>query len=155
MRISNVQEFLGGANNLVADQIVNGAARNVTFTITDDDGMAVDLSGYTVEYDTIQATAPTLTPGRGGAFTVGSLVLQTGSTPTSNDALVSVADATNGIINLYIPADYYTGDVGFDSNTNVPCVVGNLRYSNADATTPEIGVIRVLHFIRYGVIATS
>ncbi len=153
MRLSNFQNVLGGANNLVADQIVNGAARNVTFTVTDSDSMPLDLTGYSLAYDTIQATASTLVPVRVGVFTVGPLVQEDGAVPVDRDTLVSILDATAGIINLYIPANYYSGTVGFDSNTDVPCVIGNLRYTDTATTNPETSVIRVLHFIRFGVIA--
>ncbi len=152
MRISNFASVLGGANTLVADQLVNGAARTIPVRIGSEDN-PVDITGYTLEFDTQQASATSLTPARGNAFTVGDLVIEPGSTPVSRDALASIADAPNGLIHVYIPVDYYSGTVGFDSNTDVPCVIGNLRYSNGATTNPEIGVVRVLHFIRYGVIA--
>ena len=159
MRISNFAETLGGATNLVADQIVNGAARNIQLTInqprTDPVATNVpqDLTGYTLEFDTIQGSAGNLTPGRDGGFVVNDITLDATATPISRDANATIADAAAGIINIYIPNDYYTGDVNIDSNTNVPCVIGNLRYTDASATNPIVNVVRVLHFIRYGVIA--
>ena len=153
MRISNVDDFLGGANNLIADQIVAGAARHVSFTINDANNMPLDLTGYTIEYDTIQATTPMITPGRGGSFTVAPMALEDGAVPIERNAFATTPAPTTGVIDLYIPNDYYTGTVPFDTNENVPCVIGNLRYFPSATVDPEIGVIRTLFFIRYGVIA--
>ena len=151
MRISNINTFLGGARDIVASQLVQGSARNIAITIRDEDGNPIDITGNTFEFDTIDATA-TVTP-NGSNFTLADLALVDGAAAASRDALVTTTNATAGEVTLYLPTDLFTGTVPFDAVSNVPIVVGTIRWSTG-GSTPTIQSIRVLVVIRYGVVAT-
>lgn len=151
MRISNIKEYLGGSDDVIAAQIVQGSAKHWVITLADSNNNALDLAGYTFEYDTINATA-TVTPAGSSNITLTDLSVGSNSA-VSRDSLVSVTDTDNGVIDLYLGADYFSGDVPFDTNTEVPVVVGTLRYSDG-ATEPTIRSVRTLVVVRYGVVAS-
>ncbi|MDA8816997.1 hypothetical protein N9N32_00025 [Alphaproteobacteria bacterium] len=155
MRISNISAFAGGADDVVCTQLVNGSARNWDIDLTDSEGGALDLTGYSYEFDTTTATGDITPATRGSSFTLANLTLDSGATVEDRSTLISaVGSPVDGKLRLYLPTNLYAGSVPFDTNTDVPFVVGTIRIQSGDSN-PTILSIRVLIVIRYGAISTG
>jgi hypothetical protein len=155
MRISNISAFAGGADDVVCTQLVNGSARNWDIDLTDSDGGPLDLTGYSYEFDTVTATGDITPATRGSSFTLANLTLDSGATVEDRSTLISaVGSPVDGKLRLYLPTNLYTDSVPFDTNTDVPFVVGTIRIHSGDSN-PTILSIRVLIVIRYGAISTG
>jgi hypothetical protein len=155
MRISNISAFAGGADDVVCTQLVNGSARNWDIDLTDSEGGPLDLTGYSYEFDTVTATGDITPATRGSSFTLANLTLDSGATVEDRSTLISaVGSPVDGKLRLYLPTNLYTDSVPFDTNTDVPFVVGTIRIHSGDSN-PTILSIRVLIVIRYGAISTG
>lgn len=152
MRISNISAFAGGADDVVATQLVDGSARNWDIDLTDQNGDPLNLTGYSYEFSTITAKGDITPAIRGSSFTLENLELDSGAVAVDQSNLLSVVGAvTDGKLRLYLPANLYTGTVPFDTNTQTPFVIGTIRINDGSITNPVILSIRVLIVIRYGV----
>ena len=153
MRISNISQIFGSGNTVFATELINGSARHWNLTLTDNEtGNPIDLTNYTFEFDTVDATATIKSKdARKSNFTVNDLTIQEGASPTDRSSLISVVSATDGQIGVYLPVDFYSGTVPFDAEENVPVVVGTIRFSDGQAQ-PTIHSIRLLIVVRYGVV---
>lgn len=88
MRISNISEFAGGADDVVAIQIVHGSAIKWLLTLTGANNTTIPTADLDFEFDIVAATG-TITPGSRGAFTLSNLSLVDASNVRSRDELVT------------------------------------------------------------------
>ena len=162
MRISNINQFLSGADNVVSTQHTEGSARTWTISLTTGTApntVPVDLTGFTVQYDTQEATASVTapeTPRGGGAptYTVTNfMVPTTNNDARSRDTLASITNPTMGQLSLYLPADLHRGPVAVDAADNASIVWGALRLIGT-GTQPRIITVRTLIVVRASVIAS-
>lgn len=152
MRISNISQYAGGANDVVADEYVNGAKMTTSVSLKDEAGTAIDLTGYTYELDVQFATATVSGPsGSANAITVSNMVLTPAATLPAKDISSSVTapTPTNGTIEVAWPVNLFEGDVPLDAMAAVPVVVGTL-YINDNTTSNTISTVRFLRFVRFG-----
>lgn len=155
MRISNISQFLNGADNIVAQQHTDGSARFWTINLTTGTAPSttpVNLTGHTLQFDTIHASGDVSTPDRSGNFTISNFAIDSGASAQSRDALATITDAAQGQISLYLPADLDSREVSVDASTGVNIIYGALRISSSGAT-PVIRTVRVLIVMRSSVIA--
>ena len=171
MRIQNLNQYLGGANDVVAREYVNGTKRTQDVTITQGatNPMPLNLSGYTAQLDVVFATAAS-TASRGN-LTISSLSMvandQSFRTADGNtDSMVLLpgkdisstvtfdADRSTGRVSIAWPGDLYEGYVPFNTDTNTPVAVATLRLANGanEAAASDIYSVRFLLFVRFGAI---
>ena len=170
MQISNTSSFTDSAKNVIARSYVNGDKWVQQVTITDSDNAAIDVTNYSFDLDVVFGTSSATVGGSSSnpVIVINNLSLVSDdSTFRSHDNVsgstvtlpgkdisseVSLADATSGIISIQWPEDLYEGYVPFNTSTDIPVVVGTLRYGNAStpATSTKIDSIRFLQFVRYG-----
>ena len=172
MRISNINQYQGGANDVVAREYVNGTKTRQQVTIQTGDPLTpLDLTGFSTQLDVTYGTS-SITPstGRTAGLTINSLSLVTDDstfrsadsntdpnvslTASDMSSIVTITNATQGQLHIQWPNNLFPGYVPFNTNTVSPVVIANLRVSDAATETAATNIysIRFLLFVRYGVI---
>ncbi len=145
MRISGIERFIGGADNVVALEILQGEQRLLRGTLRDSQGAALNITGFTLEAMTEFYRATVSTSRR--STMVSSLDLFETGDPgydagSLSAATVAITDAPNGVFTLTFPSNLYEVDVDADMTANVPVCVVYVRYSDgapgASGTTSRV-----------------
>lgn len=159
MRISNISDYLGGAETVVAQELLQGDQKNLTLRIRDAEGSAIDLTNYEVQVRT-EVFQATVTNQR-------SSIRITSLEPVNN---VNHDNYDYGTATLALPTDVLEIDndnsnlifrvpstllsdidntLFADADTTTPYIVAaGMRISDG-ATNPSIKTIRFLFVIRY------
>ena len=140
--LSNVGQFLGGADNVSARIILQGQQFTYGVVLEAAEDVPHDITGWV-----ITATAE---------FYKGTIVTTETSIAISNAVLdprpvinltVNVTDAANGRLEILVPTDLYEDNIPTNISENVPFVVIYCKIQD-DATTPEIDKFRHILVIR-------
>ena len=143
MRVSNIGDFLGGADNVSALEMIQGEQRIFAGSVVDSDDAITDITDFTI---TAKAEFYTATVGSTSrAITVSDLTLLTD--PVSKDLTVNKTDNANGEFELVLPSDLYENNIDADIASNVPLAVVYIQY-NDGADTETIRFSRLLIVIR-------
>lgn len=166
MRISNISNFLGGANRIIAREIVKGNQVKLPVSLTNSDNTPTDLSSHHFVVRAADFTS-SITESR-GSIIINSLTLSsepnngfvnlsgrsmTGVDVTNNDSVIEILDADQGgdstvqdTFELTIPATIASNiDVPADVNTP-PVVVMEVKYGIGDGLgTDENGTSNGTH----------
>ncbi len=133
MRISGINQYLGGADNVIAMDVLQGEQLQLEGTVRDPGGTAVNISGFTLEASTEFYHIDVESTSR--ATSVSSLALfdtmSTGYDANKlGDATVAVKDGPSGTFTLTLPSNLYQVPITADISTEVPMVVVYVRYSD-------------------------
>lgn len=157
MRISNISEYAGGADNVVASEYVNGSKHIDTLVLRDSSGSVFDLTDYTYELDVQFGLSDIQAAGRSINITRLILDLDDSGMPTlaakDISSAVSTLVAADGTFTIEWPVDLYEGTVPLDATTNVPVCICTL-YINDNESSNTIRTVRFLRFVRFGASST-
>ena len=146
-KVSTISNFLGGADNVTAVEIIRGEQVNYQGTVTESDNTTpINLSSFTISA-TAEFYTATITSSRTGV-TVTDI---TAPTPSIVDATltVTILNAVNGTFRLTIPSDLATDaqTTAIDSDSNLIAVV---YLSIADGASAEtIRKSRIVVIVRH------
>lgn len=158
MRVSNINQYAGGADDVIAEEFVQGSVWTTQVTIQDENNMPIDLTSATFRLQATYAKTASITyeSGRAGSTaTLGqitkdaafSAAVDFDGTGSSTD-IITVTDAANGVLEIEWPADMYTADVPLDAATDIPTIIATLIVFNSSGQTEA--TIRFLRFVRFG-----
>lgn len=156
MRISGIENYLGGADNVHAISIIRGEQINYIGTVVDSDNAAIDITNFTnsAVAEFYEATVSVTNKGKDVAIT--NLIA---ATPAIADVTLSTtriqSGSGSGITNrgqfrLVIPANLATDaqTAAADANNNVLIAAIYVTH-NDGATNPTIRKNRILVIIRH------
>ena len=146
MKITNISEYLGGADNVLSYTMIRGEQHFRRF-IVKSGGSVVNITNYNLSAKA-KFFRSSITVGR-RSISFNSLEVYE---KDDLDLDWTVIDAEQGESNLLIPNDLLTSDeVGpINSNEDVSTVVIYLVISDG-ASTPHIDIPRMVIFVRPGV----
>ena len=173
MRIQNINQYQGGANDVVAREYVNGTKQTQLVTISTGPAGSTtpfDLSGASFQLDVVFATASSTSSRSGININTLSQVANDQSFRTADgntdtmvalpgkdiSSSVTVANATQGQLNIAWPLNLYEGYVPFNTDTNTPVAVATLRIADGSSESSAANVysVRFLLFVRFGAIVS-
>ena len=128
MRISNFDNFLPGADNLYAIEMLQGEQRIFEGQFVDDDG-PINITNFTLETTAVYYTAGIDDSGRTPKYVPKSGVIMDPQPAQSLKLKIIKPEQTEtqrleeGKFTFILPEDLYEGDIEADITTNVPVVV--------------------------------
>ncbi len=150
MRISGIEKFIGGADNVVALSILQGEQRRMRGFLRNPDGTPILMQGFHLDVETEFYLANVVTNRRSSIVSD----LQPVPTPLPGDedklgeVSIEVEDAAHGAIALTFPTDLYQLPITPDETTDVPMVVVYVRYSDGYPGHPQT-LSRVNRFVLF------
>ena len=146
MRISNISQYLGGADNVVARSMLRGEQiiYNINYT-TGIDKDIVDISKFTLEAEAEFYTATVNVTSRSATITSLSNIENKGN----RDLPVTITDADAGVAQLVVPFDLIeAGEAGTINSIN-EVVISAIYLTVDDGGNPaSINRHRILLIIR-------
>ncbi len=150
MRISGIEKFIGGADNVVALSVLQGEQRRLRGFLRNSDGSAIRLNSFHMEVQTEFYLATVVTTRR--TSTIADLQPVPTPLPEDFDKLgqvsVEIESAEHGAIALTFPSDLYKFPITPDETTDVPMVVVYVRYSDGHPDHPQT-LSRVNRFVLF------
>ena len=145
MRVSGIENYLGGADNVQALSYLQGEQLKYTGTVEDENSNAINITNYTISAraEFFKGTVKV----QSGTAQISSLVDNTETGVVDVSLTVTKTDEANGKFQLVIPSTFYAPEVPIDATTEVPIGVVYLRFSDG-ASTPEIRESRMVIIIR-------
>ena len=149
MRVSNISQFLGGADNVAAREIIRGEQLIYRGTVSRD-GTALDIADFTISATAEFYTAGVSIRGSGSSATATIESLEASSKADSTLTVTKETDTSTGRFNVVIPADLATDSdtAGIDADQGVLLAVVYLEY-NDGAVTPTIRKSRLVVIVRH------
>ncbi len=132
-RLSNIKEFLGGADNVLQIEVLQGEQHRLTGVLRNTANNALDISGYTLEVATEFYHGTVSTGARSSAVSSLDLFESTDPNYDANslgEATVAITDGPNGVFQLTIPENLYELDIPADIDGPLPIAVIYVRYSD-------------------------
>ena len=160
MRVSGIESYLGGADNVNALSVLHGEQLNFSGTVQDENSMAMDITDFTITAVAEFYRATVSITGSGSRATAAVSALEPALQNADNTMAVAdytfdtndieITDAATGRFRVTIPADIVAADEvqGADATTNILTAVIYLTY-NDGAASPTIRKSRVLVFFRH------
>ena len=149
MRVSNIGQYLGGASNVAAREVIRGEQLVYRGTVSRD-GTALDIADFTISATAEFYTAGVTIRGSGNSAsaTIDSLVAS-----TKADATLTVTkevDTSTGQFSVVIPADLAddADTANIDADQGVLLAVVYIEY-NDGATVPTIRKSRLVVIVRH------
>ena len=149
MKVSNIKNVLGGADNVSVIEVINGEQRVWEGAFTND-GAAVDITNFTLEAAAKYFTADIASAGK--SYTIDNLT-ETDPQPSQPSLLIEKKSAVDGTFKFVLPDDIYDGEVAVDASTGIPLVLIFFRYITGADTIPDpqpILMHRLLVIVRAG-----
>ena len=153
MRISGIENYIGGADNVKALSLIQGEQRVFGGQILNPDGSPQDITNFaiTAKVDFYLADVITTTK----TMTISNLVKSTEAKTHTIDAAIISAD--EGKFTITVPQDFYVTpadaqiEIGTDLAVNVPMAVMYIDY-DTDSTSADssIRASRMVLVIRRG-----
>ena len=154
MRISNISQYLGGANNVKAISLIRGEQINYRGTVTDQSTPAnpINISGFTISAVAEFYTADVTIAGSGSSATATLANFQASSKADATLTVTVDSDqsANTGQFTVTIPTDLAldTDTADLDAQTGVLLAVIYLTY-NDGGTPATIRKSRIVAIIRH------
>tara|TARA_R100000541_G_scaffold7609_1_gene15233 strand:- start:32 stop:481 length:450 start_codon:yes stop_codon:yes gene_type:complete len=146
MRISNIRHFLGGADQVIAREVLQG--NQFLLNVSGDEDLDYSTATFTLATELFTAD---VTDGR-SSITINSLTKAANANVTSYNSSSLIRNATQGSFDLKVPntllSDFDNGGHVFNASpdTASPYIVAmKLQWTNGE----EIKSIRFLFVIRY------
>lgn len=158
MRISNISNYLGGAETVVAQELLQGDRKVLNLKMQDNEGTDLDLTNYSVEVRT-ELFEATVTNQR-SSIKIESLTKHGGNDANYDYGTATVGsptsvleiDNTNSTLLFKVPETLVSdlqANHFVDPDTTTPTIVAaGLRINNGE-TNPSVKTIRFLFVIRY------
>ena len=148
MRISNIKHYLGGADQVVAREVLEGNQ----FTLNVDSDADIDFSDSNVTFNIVTELFTASVTDKRGSITIDSLTKHSDATNQTYTKTDLIRNATTGNFDLLVPSTLLSDfDHGGNTHTASPdttnpwIVVMKLQWTNGE----EIKSIRFLFVIRY------
>jgi len=153
MRISGIENYIGGADNVKAFSLIQGEQRILSGQILNPDGTAVDITNFAIIAKVDFYLADVTVTSRAMAITN---LTKTAVAKTHTITAVKTNDS-EGKFNLTVPKDFYVTpgnaqiEIPTDITVDVPLAVMYIDY-NVDSTseTSSIRASRMVFVIRRG-----
>jgi hypothetical protein len=135
--ILTFQNYIGGPDSVQVEQIFPSNQKSLVYTFKNDDGTALDLSGwtFTADYQTIVVDSIQFSRSTGAPNFANSTVKGTFPKVDLVGANApSIINAALGQVKVTFPAGMYSGPIIPDARQNVPITVFALTWT--DNSTP-------------------
>ena len=129
MRVSNIQHYLGGADQVIAKEVLEGNQFSQTVTTTESVDFADANTTFTINTELFKATA---TNSR-SSLTLNNLTKEANATVQSYSKTDLIRNAGTDTFDLLVPSDVLSKfDNGVNTFTSTP-----------DSTTPYVVIMKV------------
>ncbi len=145
MRVSGIDRYLGGADNVKAFSYLQGEQRKITGTLEDTNGDPLNITDYSITGMVEFYTANVIVSSSAKITDLVKL-----DSPAAKAITITKTDAVNGQFQVVIPSDLYDTEVPSDAVDGVPLGVVYLQYADG-SDTPEIRSSRMVIIIRRSV----
>ena len=151
MRLSGIEKYLGGADNVNVMELIRGEQISLPAVIRDSDMAPMNITGWTISNEVHYLRGDvTVTSGRGGTD---SATITNWTMPTGEDSDIAVTStitaAASGAFRTDLPAALDFRTLTPDANTNVPLVVVTTSFDD-NGSPATIRKSRLVIVSRFG-----
>lgn len=137
--ILNFQQFVGGPDSVICEQIFPSTQKTVVVNFQKDiSNFTFSADHQTLILDTVKFNRNTGQPNFGESTVIGSFP----KFEITGTYVPSVINASTGTINVHFPAGMYSGPIIPDARANVPVTVYSLTWSDASTTPAQVNSTR-------------
>lgn len=136
--ILDFQQYIGGPDQVKIEQVFPSNQKSLVYNFDQDiNGWTFTADYQTIVVDTVSFNRTTGKPN----FTDSKVIGYFPKADVSGNVAPTVANATAGTVNVYLPANMYTGPIIPDARANVPITVFSLTWTD-DSTPANINTHR-------------
>lgn len=145
-RVLSFKQYLGGADNVLMSEVTPSMQKTYQYDYPSNTSTyTFNVESQTVIVDTLTYDRTTGEPN----FTDSTVVGVFANTTVDVATYVSYQNNAEGIVNVTIPANLYTGPIEPDARANVPINVVTVRWSDSSQSPPLIEQHRHAQIQRY------
>jgi hypothetical protein len=129
--VLNFAQYLGGADNIQIEQIFPSTQRTLNYNYSQSiSGWTFHVDHQTIVVDTMSFDRNTGEPNFANSNVIGYFP----SAVISTSSYVTVTNSSQGLVNITVPSNLYTGPILPDARANVPITILGVTWR--DASTP-------------------
>ena len=149
MRLSGIEQYLGGADNVAARSLIRG--EQITYEgVVDNNGVAIDIADWTISAVAEYYTATVAITGSGSRATATVSELMDNSKADKVIAITKNDDTTTGKFSITLPEDLVdeADTANADASSGVILAAIYITY-NSGGVTPTIRKSRMIVLVRH------